>query len=321
MQRRVTSPATPVILTELGSKPEEVHVFEEESVKALNAALAARRPLLIRGEPGVGKSQLARAAAAKDVLNCPFLSVVIDSTTESRELLWTFDAVHRLAEAQISGALGEEEPQVRARLEARRFVHPGILWWAFHWASAKEQAELVKAPLPHEPENWSPGDGCVVLIDEIDKAESEVPNGLLEALGDGVFHPRGIPAPIEIEGEPPLVVITTNEERVLPDAFLRRCLVHDMSLPANSDDLTSLLVKRGLAHFGENTDQKVLEAAAELLVRDRREAKGTPIPGQAEFLDLVRIVVEFHPKDFDAQKGALDEFARFVLEKDVDASR
>ena len=92
-----------VTLASRGSVPEQVHVFDRASIDALNAALAARRPLLVRGEPGIGKSQLARAAAK--TLGRAYVQLVVDARTESRELLWQFDAVTRLAEAKLRGAL------------------------------------------------------------------------------------------------------------------------------------------------------------------------------------------------------------------------
>jgi MoxR-like ATPase len=277
--------------------------------------LAARRPLLVRGEPGVGKSQRARVAAAKEVLNCPLVSFVVDSSTESRDLLWTFDAVKRLAEAQISGALQETEEQVRTRLDPERFFHPGSLWWAFDWDSASEQAELVSASAPVSPNGWHSGDGCVVLIDEIDKAESDVPNGLLEAFGAGVFHPRGRRQRIEIQGEPPLVVITTNEERVLPDAFVRRCLVLDMALPSDAESLKPILIERGRAHFGDLINDDVLALGADMLVKDRFGTHVTPRPGQAEYLDLIRAVAELCPGDYAMQEKTLGRVSTFVLNK------
>lgn len=318
MKRRITLPQGKVVLGSLGNKAEEVHVFDEESVLALNAALAARRPLLVRGEPGVGKSQLARAAASKQVLNCPIVSFVVDASTESRDLLWTFDAVKRLAEAQVGGALKESGEALESRLDPERFFHPGPLWWAFNWKSARDQSKLVGDAEPDIPEFWNPGDGCVVLIDEIDKAESDVPNGLLEALGAGLFHPRGRREKIEIQGEPPLVIITTNEERVLPDAFVRRCLVLEISLPKTADALRSLLIERGRAHFDGQTNDEVLELGAEMLVKDRLAARSTPVPGQAEYLDLIRVVVELCPEgDFGRQKTTLQRVANFVLKKHV----
>ena len=315
MKRRVTKPAAKIDLAELGDKPEEVHVFDDESVWAINAALAARRPLLVRGEPGVGKSQLARAAAAPEMLNCPLVPFVVDSGTESRDLLWTFDAVKRLAEAQVAGALREDGDAVTDRLHVDKFFHPGPLWWAFDWITANAQAELVGAAIPKTPDKgWEPGQGCVVLIDEIDKAESDVPNGLLEALGSGTFQPQGRELPVTVEDNPPLVVITTNGERVLPDAFMRRCLVLDIVLPSKPDELKTLLIERGRAHFAEASDA-VLTSAAEMLVKDRFNTQFTPRPGQAEYLDLLRIVTELCPGDSAQQEKTLERVAAFVLDK------
>lgn len=320
MNRRIPDLKGRINLALLDNKPEEVHVFDEESIWALNAALAARRPLLIRGEPGVGKTQLARAVAAKEALNCPLVPFVIDSNTESRDLMWTFDAVKRLAEAQISGVLDKERTQVEERLAPKKFFHPGPLWWAFDWKSAKDQAKAVGDAERPVPDGWKAGDGCVLLIDEIDKAESDVPNGLLEALGDGVFQPPGLPESVKITGEPPLIILTTNEERILPDAFVRRCLVLDMKLPEPPDDLKKLMIERGRAHFPTQTSDDVLEEAAKMLVKDREAAKSTPLPGQAEYLDLIRVVVELCPPgEFGKQKETLERVSNFVLKKHVGA--
>src|SRR3954452_18915813 len=98
----------PVVLVSEGNRPEQYHEFEPQSALAIRAALGARRPLLVRGKPGVGKTQL--AAAAAKVLKRPLVSRVVDSRTESRDLLWEFDAIMRLADAQIAAAfLSEKE--------------------------------------------------------------------------------------------------------------------------------------------------------------------------------------------------------------------
>ena len=108
IRQRVAPPeidcSTPVKLADRPGLPEQYHQFEPESALAIRAALGACRPLLVRGEPGVGKTQL--AAAAAKVLGRPLVQKVVESRTESRELLWEFDAVQRLAEAQIAGAVG-----------------------------------------------------------------------------------------------------------------------------------------------------------------------------------------------------------------------
>lgn len=294
-----------------------VHVFDVDSIDALNAALAAGRPLLLRGEPGTGKSQLAHAAAKE--LGWPLVSTVIDSRVEARDLLWRFDAVARLAEAQIAGVLKRPMEE----LAEGNFVSPGPLWWAFDWESAKTQLERCckrtqqNAVTPKRPGEWQIGMGVVVLIDEIDKADPDVPNGLLEALGDGRFTPLG-GTEVEMTGQSPLVVITSNEERALPDAFVRRCLVLELSLPQERAALVAYLAQRiGSAHF-PNADSQVLSRAAELLDDDRVEARsgGWRLPGQAEYLDLVRAVMR-GPRagDVDAQLNALKKLSRFTYKK------
>lgn len=294
-----------------------VHVFDADSIDAVNAALAAGRPLLLRGEPGTGKSQLAHAVAAE--LSRPLVPAVIDSRVEARDLLYRFDAVARLAAAQIAGALG----QGLEELAEGNFVNPGPLWWAFDWGSAEAQRERFgkrvqqAPPAPARPKPWNVGDGVVVLIDEIDKADPDVPNGLLEALGDGRFTPLGA-GEVVMQGKPPLVVITSNEERALPDAFVRRCLVLELSLPRGRERFVAQLARTiGPAHFGK-VDARVLERAAELLFDDRAEAqkRGWPLPGQAEYLDLVRAVTR-RPRagDAGAQREALERLARFAYRK------
>ena len=311
-----------VFLDRPKAAPEQVHVFDQREIDAIDAALSARRPLLVRGEPGIGKSQLARAAAVD--LGRAYVQHVVDSRTESRDLLWHFDAVARLADAQIKGAL--REPRIRCRgglhqeLAVENYLHPRALWWAFDWESARKQT--IKARRPDEPPqlpDCDPKNGCVVLIDEIDKAETDVPNGLLEALGTGRFTPQGFTEPVMATGEPPLVIITTNEERALPDAFIRRCLVLHLRLPdvvKEEDKLIKHLIDRGKAHF-ENANFELLGEAAKLLIQDRRKAeqeRWLPLPGQAEYLDLVRAVLDLG-SDLEEQIALLDKVSRYVLKK------
>lgn len=160
-----------------------------------------------------------------------------------------------------------------------------------------------------------------MLIDEIDKAEADVPNGLLEALGAGSFHPQGCTEPVKATGIAPLVVITTNEERALPDTFVRRCLVLHLRLPSDPKKLKRRLVLRGRAHFGRGVSAKVLVKAARLLIADRetaRENHWLPLPGQAECLDLVRAVIA-RERAAKAQEALMEKVAEFVLKKHPDA--
>ena len=309
--------AGPTVLPSADGGIERVHKFDGRSIAAVNAALAAGRPLLIRGEPGVGKTQLAEAAAQE--LGRLFYRHVVDSRTESRDLLYEFEAVMRLAEAQLCGAQGVDEKKARDRLNILKFVVPGPLWWAFNSKNAKAHVETNEVctaldPLKNQNEKLLKN-GWVVLIDEIDKAESDVPNGLLEALGSGGFRPMGYTDRIEMSAPAPLVMITTNEERILPDAFVRRCVVLHLRLPKDSAELKKLLVARGEAHF---KGCKVLEAAADILAQDRQTAidrNWKPYPGQAEYLDLLRAVIRQHPDDTEKQKELLSTVANYVVRK------
>ena len=119
------------------------------------------------------------------------------------------------------------------------------------------------------------------------------------------------------------MVITTNEERTLPDAFIRRCLVLHLDLPKENDKLIAKLIERGKAHFGELAEPALLKQAAELLALDRAEAEQRhwrPLPGQAEYLDLVRAVVEQSQGNRKRQKGLIGQVACFVLKKHPDAA-
>lgn len=318
MRRMKSAHGESVSLDHSDAAPEQVHVFHQRECDAIDAAIAARRPLLVRGEPGMGKSQLARAAAVD--LGRAYLQHVVDARTESRDLLWHFDAVARLADAQLKGALSETKGRSREDLQrelaVENYIHPRALWWAFDWRNAVDQALKVDRPAPPQLPGCDPGNGCLVLIDEIDKAETDVPNGLLEALGAGRFTPQGMTEPVMATGEPPLVIITTNEERALPDAFIRRCLVLYLRLPAGDDDLVAHLVARAEAHF-DGADPELLRTAAQLLIKDRRKAEAEhwlPLPGQAEYLDLVRAVIHLAP-DPDEQRALLGQVARYVLKK------
>ncbi len=167
-----------------------------------------------------------------------------------------------------------------------------------------------------------PANGCVVLIDEIDKADTDVPNGLLEALGSGEFTPLGSRRAIKVTGEPPLVIITTNEERVLPNAFVRRCLVLRLKLPDDDDTLIDFLKARARIHFPRHAKSGkydgLFHAAAVMLVQDRTVARQQfvePWPGQAEYLDLLRAVLHLEPDIVENHQAILDSVAEFVLRK------
>lgn len=291
------------------------YVLERPSALAVNLALGAGRPLLVRGEPGTGKSTLAQAVSLQ--LGRAFVSTVLDAQTEPRDLFWTIDAVARLAEAQVQGALpSTTEAAVRERLAIERFLEPGPLWWGFDWETAKKQAEAIKAAVPDTPKNWTPNMGVVVLIDEIDKADPSVPNSLLEAFGAGRFMGPHGQQPIR-RVHRPLVVLTTNEERVLPDAFLRRCVVLHLKLPTEDDKLLAYLLSRGEAHFPTLEGGKdLLERAAQLLIDDRKKCqhRGLVAPGVAEYIDLIRAVVAQRDTP-QTRLDLLEDVAAFALKK------
>jgi len=318
-------------LQDRGGLPAVSHRFDATSLHAVNAALAAERPLLLRGEPGTGKSQLARAAA--DLLNRRFRWKVVDAHTEVADLFYSFDAVARLAYAQIIGSLGvSSDPSLQAKilddLAVRHFVRPGPLWWAFDEATARKQEQLFRSrcgvdeAAPSDAPEEDDRRGWVVLIDEIDKADPSVPNGLLEALGQGTFEVLG-GRTISLHGkqaQAPLVVITTNEERELPSAFVRRCMVWKIKLPVDEGELRTWLMRRGRTNFAA-ASETVLAEVATMVIEDRLAAEelGLPAPGQAEYLDLVRAVMKLGRNERERLR-ILKDISIFALKKHPDQS-
>lgn len=301
-----------------GSWPEAVHLFDKAGAWAVRAALAAQRPLLVRGEPGCGKSQLARAAAR--ALGRAFIAEVVHARSESQDLQWQFDAVARLGAAQTLGMSKKETAAQNDPLDAALYLSPGALWWAFNWHSAEKQFNTcaMGRSQPEHPGNWKPSDGCVLLIDEIDKADADLPNGLLETLGNGAFTVPYLAEQVvlPVDMPPPLVVITTNEERELPGAFLRRCMVLQLELPAHEEELKKWLIERGRLHFGKQCSDNVYAEAAKQLCEDREKAinLGLQPPGQAEYLDLLRAVQKIGNSEKE-QLEALEAIAPFALSK------
>jgi len=215
---------------------------------------------------------------------------------------------------------------LQSRLAVGKFVRPGPLWWGFDWNGATEQARLTGSEILEPPDDTDSENGRVVLIDEIDKAEADVPNGLLEALGSGQFTPPGRQEPVKAQDEFPLVIITTNEERVLPGAFVRRCLVLYLKLPGEPNALREFLVTRAKVHFPDEAQSsesiELFEEAANLLIADREaalERRLNPLPGQAEYLDLIRAVMTLEGSS-RARKSLLQSIRRFTLQKHEESS-
>jgi MoxR-like ATPase len=301
---------TPVPLLATGTWPASVHRFDAQSCAALRAAEAAGRPLLIRGEPGTGKSQTARAAAA--AAGRLLLSVVIDGRTEAHDLLWHYDAVGRLSDAQVGG---------QGALAPAHYLNPGPLWWAFDWDSAERQwSHRRQGEPPERPDGWTQSDGTVLLIDEIDKADPDLPNAFLELLGNRGFSVPYLGQRVVRSVRPPLVVVTTNEERELPNAFLRRCLVLTLRLPEDLKPWLTDLALMHLAQLGleERAFPEILDAAADQLLADRSDARRDLryAPGLAEYLDLA-IALARLGDSLERQRELLAITAGFALRKSL----
>jgi len=181
------------------------YIATEDLKVAVNAAVTLERPLLIKGEPGTGKTVLALEVAK--ALGAPLLEWHIKSTTKAHQGLYEYDAVARLRDGQ----LGEE----RAR-DVRNYIKPGKLWDAF-----------VADERP------------VLLIDEIDKADIEFPNDLLQELDRMEFFVYETGETIQAKKRP-IVIITSNNEKELPDAFLRRCFFHYIKFP-DADTMAEII--------------------------------------------------------------------------------
>lgn len=333
------------------------HEFQTDDLRALWAAYAARRPLLLRGLPGTGKSQTARAIASH--LGWAYVEQIINSNTELSDLHYSFDAIGRLGEAQILGA-GAREHDIQD-LDTLNFLSPSAFWWAYDWVTAKQQFARCKTSAgrqPVEPKGWSrENGGIVLLLDEIDKAQPDLANGLLETLDDRrQFNVPYLSVKRELQaGEKPLhnpisadkgrdilVIFTTNEERELPQAFLRRCFVHTLSMELStaldSDfELEGLdtgkftkeeieeqgymqkrltwLIKRGQLHFETAVDPNVYYLAAWLLWQDRG-ASSFYKPGLAEYIDLLRALSKI--ENPDEQFARLKEISKFALQKGLE---
>ena len=174
----------------------DTYIATEELMVAVNAAITLRRPLLVKGEPGTGKTMLAIEIA--NSIGAPLLEWHIKSTTKAQHGLYEYDAVSRLRDSQ----LGDERVA-----DIRNYIKRGMLWEAF------DSAELP-----------------VLLIDEIDKADIEFPNDLLRELDRMEFYIYETKETIRSE-QRPIVIITSNNEKELPDAFLRRCFFHYIRFP------------------------------------------------------------------------------------------
>ena len=226
------------------------YVATEDLIVAVNAAVTLERPLLIKGEPGTGKTVLAHEVA--DSLGLPLIEWHVKSTTKAQHGLYEYDAVSRLRDSQ----LGSEKVH-----DIANYIVRGKLWDAF------------------EEEN-----GAVLLIDEIDKADIEFPNDLLQELDRMEFFVYETKKTISAKRRP-AVIITSNNEKELPDAFLRRCFFHYIRFP-DRDTMTAIVD----AHFPD-LKRNLLEDALQAFygLRDVRGLKKKP--STSELLDWLKLLV------------------------------
>lgn len=253
----------------------EAYAYEPSLVLAINLAFATGRPLLLAGEPGCGKTSVARNIAL--FLGCAYYQHTMSSRSQADELLYTVDTLRRLNEAQARQRLRDEA----------HFTQPGVLWWALAPGSAARRGLPVGArdvTTATPPPGHRPTGDAVVLIDEIDKCEPDVPNDLLEVLDARRFTVGGRPVATEGVRAHVLVVITTNVERDLPGAFVRRCVTY--RFPDAADGWFAALGAERFPTLPEAT-LATLETRLRAHRRIARE-RGERPPGTAEYLDAAR---------------------------------
>ncbi len=228
----------------------ENYVVTEDLMVAVNGSIALERPLLVKGEPGTGKTVLAHEVA--DALGRPLIEWHIKSTTKAQQGLYEYDAVSRLRDSQ----LGEEKVH-----DIKNYIKKGKLWDAF---------EANEAP--------------VLLIDEIDKADIEFPNDLLLELDRMEFHVYETGERIKAV-QRPIVIITSNNEKELPDAFLRRCFFHYISFP-DADVMTDIIN----VHF-PNIQRNLVREALNSFYEIRDVPGMKKKPSTSELLDWIKLLM------------------------------
>ena len=236
----------------------ETYVATEDLSVAVNAAIALERPLLVKGEPGTGKTELARQVAT--ALDMPMIEWHIKSTTKAQQGLYEYDAVSRLRDSQ----LGDEKVH-----DVANYIKRGKLWQAF---TAKERT--------------------VLLIDEIDKADIEFPNDLLQELDRMEFHVYETGETIKAD-QRPVVIITSNNEKELPDAFLRRCFFHFIRFP----DAETMKQIVEMHHPGIKSD--LLETALTQFYEIRDTPGLKKKPSTSEVIDWLKLLLaeDLSPED------------------------
>ena len=228
----------------------EEYVATEDLTLAVNAAITLERPLLIKGEPGTGKTMLAVQVAK--ALGIPLLEWHIKSTTKAQQGLYEYDAVSRLRDSQLG------DPRVK---DIHNYIVKGMLWQAF-----------------------SRDTPCVLLIDEVDKADIEFPNDLLRELDRMEFYVYETRELIKAKTRP-IVFITSNNEKELPDAFLRRCFFHYIRFPEK--ETMEKIVDVHFPKLKKNLLREALEVFFEI-----REVPGLKKkPSTSELLDWLKLLL------------------------------
>jgi MoxR-like ATPase len=261
----------------------------QELVNVVNLAIfLEKRPLLIKGDPGSGKTRLARALAYE--LGLPYFAWHIKSTSRARDGLYIYDAVRRLHDAQLIRTAGDQVPAVD---DIRSYIKMGVLGQAF-------QSEKR----------------AVVLIDEIDKADIDFPNDLLLELDEQRFV-------IEETGDeigamhPPIFIITSNDEKDLPDAFLRRCVFYYIQFP-KPEQLEQIIN----AHF-QDVSPRLVKASVDRFVELRSAMEGDKGKkvSTSELLDWFAILSQYPEDEVLARLGGKLPFAEVLLKRWEDHQR
>ena len=230
------------------------YVATQDLMLAVNAAATLKKPLLVKGEPGTGKTMLAEEVA--EALDMPLLQWHIKSTTKAQQGLYEYDAVSRLRDSQLSTIDGGEKVK-----DIHNYIVKGVLWQAF----------TSDTPV-------------ALLIDEIDKADIEFPNDLLREIDRMEFYVYETRELIKAKHRP-LVFITSNNEKELPDAFLRRCFFHYIKFP-DADTMRQIVG----VHFPDL--KRELLAAAMKTFYDVRNLPGLKKkPSTSELLDWLKLLV------------------------------
>ena len=258
----------------------EQYIADDALMASVNAALVLERPLLVKGEPGTGKTMLAHAVA--EALGRPLLSWHVKSTTRAEEGLYTYDVVQRLNDSRFGDADVSD---------IRSYIRLGPVGRAF---SADEPV--------------------VLLIDEVDKADIEFPNDLLRELDEMAFTVRELDETVRATHRP-LVIITSNAEKELPDAFLRRCVFHFIEFPDRER------MERIVRVHHPRLEQNLLDAAMARFFAFRKVAGLRKPPSTSELVDWLTVLVSagLDPKtvtESDPFLGVL-----FKGERDLETAR